>query len=262
MKLPCLVDIVNRIHSEHSLNKGGKYARSTVALLRDPKHNRYVIMHISNTNRSGIRYELSNIKQVFTKFMNEGKATIRFTEPPHDMYIKCDANPLKSFLKVLKQCITGDTKNLRLERSDLPVKNINRPIKLVIHDRKEIPPSLPKNLINLRMNGLELKKFRSDILEMKKLQSLDISNNLIASIPPEFGEFFQAAFSLCKKKSMLTIVLLNIKLVHWFSCEMVTDKQFFAFIILAFEMHSGTTDLEEMCTDILYAKVTLLPLHG
>jgi LRR-repeat protein 1 len=26
-----------------------------------------------------------NIQQCFTKFVNEGKATVRFTEPPHDV---------------------------------------------------------------------------------------------------------------------------------------------------------------------------------
>jgi LRR-repeat protein 1 len=43
-----------------------------------------------------------NIEQVFTRFVNEGKATIRFKHPPHDVCIKCDVLQLKLFLQTLK----------------------------------------------------------------------------------------------------------------------------------------------------------------
>lgn len=43
-----------------------------------------------------------NIEQVFTRFVNEGKATIRFKQPPHDVCIICDSLQLKLFLKTLK----------------------------------------------------------------------------------------------------------------------------------------------------------------
>jgi LRR-repeat protein 1 len=43
-----------------------------------------------------------NIEQVFTRFLNEGKATIRFKDPPHDMCIRCDSLQLKLFLRTLK----------------------------------------------------------------------------------------------------------------------------------------------------------------
>jgi len=44
---------------------------------------------------------------VFTKCVNEGKATIRFKEPPHDLNISCDVILLKSFLKTLKLALEG-----------------------------------------------------------------------------------------------------------------------------------------------------------
>ena len=39
---------------------------------------------------------------MFTRFVNEGKATIRFKTPPHDLCMKCDILQLKVFLKTLK----------------------------------------------------------------------------------------------------------------------------------------------------------------
>ena len=44
----------------------------------------------------------NNVEQVFTRFVNEGKATIRFKTPPHDVCIKCDSLQLKLFLRTLK----------------------------------------------------------------------------------------------------------------------------------------------------------------
>lgn len=57
-----------------------------------------------------------NIEQIFTRFVNEGKATIRFKYPPHDICIKCDSLQLKSFLQTLKLGLeeTVPTKTLKL----------------------------------------------------------------------------------------------------------------------------------------------------
>lgn len=44
---------------------------------------------------------------MFVKFVNEGKATIRFKEPEHDLAIKCDSLQLKGFLKTLKLGLDG-----------------------------------------------------------------------------------------------------------------------------------------------------------
>lgn len=43
-----------------------------------------------------------NIEQIFTRFVEEGKATVRFKNPPHDISIICDPLQLKLFLRTLK----------------------------------------------------------------------------------------------------------------------------------------------------------------
>ena len=53
---------------------------------------------------------------MFTKMINDGKSTIRFIEPPHDLCIQCDDKlQLKSFLMVIKKVMDGkDVHNLTL----------------------------------------------------------------------------------------------------------------------------------------------------
>lgn len=113
MKLQCQVEVVNRLHSTLNIRTNGKYLKSTLALGKEPKsETEYFILHFSSVNKSGLKYRVKCIKQVFVKCLNEGKATIRFEEPPHDLCIKCEAIQLKCFMRLLKQCITGEAKDL------------------------------------------------------------------------------------------------------------------------------------------------------
>lgn len=43
-----------------------------------------------------------NIEAVFTKFVSEGKFTIRFKEPAHDLCVKADPVLAKTFLQTCK----------------------------------------------------------------------------------------------------------------------------------------------------------------
>lgn len=47
-----------------------------------------------------------NIEAVFTKFVSEGKFTIRFKMPEHDLCVKTDPVLAKSFLHICKHYIT------------------------------------------------------------------------------------------------------------------------------------------------------------
>jgi LRR-repeat protein 1 len=48
---------------------------------------------------------IDNIDKVFTRFVADGKATIRLKNPPNDLIIKCCPKDLKLFLQVLKVCL-------------------------------------------------------------------------------------------------------------------------------------------------------------
>ncbi|XP_049871659.1 leucine-rich repeat protein 1 [Pectinophora gossypiella] len=191
MKLQCQVEVINRVHSSLNIRSNGKYLKSTLALGREPKNeNEYFILHFSSVNRTGVKYKVKSLKQAFVKCLNEGKATLRFEDPPHDLCIKCEAIQLKCFMKLLKQCITGDTKGLRLsDLSNISVTSKDiAPTKMVIRDRSEFPSKgLPRTLESLTLAGLKLCNFRRDVLLLRHLSVLDLSNNEIEKIPAEFG---------------------------------------------------------------------------
>lgn len=116
MKLLCDVIVINRQLS--NLNVGNaprRPLRSTLAFGKEIKDkNAYFILHFNSVNKSGFRYKVNgNIEQVFTKFCNEGKATIRFKNPPNDLCIKSEESQLKSFLNVLKLALEGNTETLK-----------------------------------------------------------------------------------------------------------------------------------------------------
>ncbi|XP_030020103.2 LOW QUALITY PROTEIN: leucine-rich repeat protein 1 [Manduca sexta] len=191
MKLQCLVEVINRLHNNLNIRSNGKHLKSTLALGKEPKcETEYFIIHFSSVNKSGVKYRIKAIKQVFVKCINEGKATIRFEEPPHDLCIKSEVLQLKCFMKLLKSCIVGDTKNLKISslcNLSVTAKD-NAPKKLIIHDRSEFPTNgLPRTLETLYISGLKLCNFRREILLLKQLVVLDLSNNEIEKLPPEFG---------------------------------------------------------------------------
>ncbi|KAF2349893.1 hypothetical protein FHG87_019349 [Trinorchestia longiramus] len=60
------------------------------------------------SNRHGSKYKIvKNIDGVFTKFVSEGKFTIRLKEPKQDLIVKTDAVQAKSFLQLPEVSIKG-----------------------------------------------------------------------------------------------------------------------------------------------------------
>ncbi|CAH0687807.1 unnamed protein product [Spodoptera exigua] len=190
MKLHCQIEVINRLHSSLNIRSSGKYLKSTLALIKEPKNEtEYSLLLFSTVNKTGTKYRVKSVKQMFVKFINEGKATIRFEEPPHDLCIKCEHIQLKCFVKLLRSCITGDTKTIHLAKlSSVAVTHKETPTKLVIRDRSGFPiKGFPRTLENLSISGLNICNFRRDILLLKQLVVLDLSNNAIVAIPPELG---------------------------------------------------------------------------
>ncbi|XP_026750029.2 leucine-rich repeat protein 1 [Galleria mellonella] len=191
MKLICQIFIINRLYSNLNIRCNGKYLKSTLALGQDPIiKNEYFLIHFSSVNKTGTKYRVKNIKQVFVKYLSEGKATLRFEEPPHDLCIKGETIQLKCFMRLLKSCVSGDTKERHLPNlSNISVTTKESvPTKLIINDRSEFPSKgLPRTLETLHIVGLKLCNFRREILLLKHLVVLDLSNNEIETIPAEFG---------------------------------------------------------------------------
>ncbi|VVD02400.1 unnamed protein product [Leptidea sinapis] len=191
MKLTCKVEVVNRLHSNLNIKSNGKYIKSTLAVGKEPKgETEYFLLHFSTANKSGTKYRVKFIKQVFVKFINEGKITIRFEDPPHDLCVQCEVVQLKCFLNILKSCITGKAKDVKVSNlSSISVTAIdNAPTKLVIRSRADFTTKgFPRTLETLHIVGIGLCNFRREILSLILLTVLDLSNNEIEKIPYEFA---------------------------------------------------------------------------
>ncbi|XP_075803880.1 leucine-rich repeat protein 1 isoform X3 [Microtus pennsylvanicus] len=89
MRLPCEVEVLSRHLPVLGLKSRGKGVRAVVSLCQAPhaeSGGRACLLVSTMKDKRGTRYELKeNIEQLFNKFVDEGKATVRLKEPPVDI---------------------------------------------------------------------------------------------------------------------------------------------------------------------------------
>ncbi|PNF40776.1 Leucine-rich repeat protein 1 [Cryptotermes secundus] len=194
MKIVGHIEIHNRSLSSLNIPGKGRSQWSSLAIGKQPgTEAELFIVHQSAQNKLGTKYKVKkNIEQIFTRFVNEGKATIRFKYPPHDICIKCDSLQLKPFLQTLKLGLeeTVPTKTLKL--SNITCTSKVPPIpktKLVVLSKAAYPAleGFPRTLQILKINYAEQKRFDTKILRLQKLKVLDLSHNDLTSLPEELG---------------------------------------------------------------------------
>ncbi|XP_037690893.1 leucine-rich repeat protein 1 isoform X4 [Choloepus didactylus] len=106
MKLHCEVEVICRQLPALGLRNRGRGVRAVLSLCQQTPRSqprprvgvetggpRPACLLISTLkDKRGTRYELKeNIEQFFTKFVDEGKATVRLKEPPVDIYLSKDS---------------------------------------------------------------------------------------------------------------------------------------------------------------------------
>ncbi|XP_031847023.1 leucine-rich repeat 47 [Nomia melanderi] len=191
MKLNCTIEVNNRVSSTNIVRR--KSQRSILAIGRHTvKNNDLYILWQTLQNKQGVKYKIdSNIDKIFIKFINEGKATIRLIEPPHDLIIQADIIQLKSFIHVLKLGMSKQIDPSILTVSNLNPKSISSvpKIKVVINKSSEYPTleGFPRTTEELHLVGLNRKSFDRQILRLQSLRILNLSNNQISSVPKELG---------------------------------------------------------------------------
>lgn len=191
MKLHCNIEINNRLSTTNVVRR--KSQRSILAIGRQTiKNTEIYIFWQTLQNKQGTKYKIdNNIDKIFTKFIDEGKATIRFIDPPHDLIIQSDTIQLKSFIHTLKLGITK-----KINPSILTISNLNPKcmtfvpkIKVTINKSSEYPTleGFPRTTEELYLIGLNRKSFDRQILKLQSLRILNLSNNQISSLPKELG---------------------------------------------------------------------------
>ncbi|XP_015609820.1 leucine-rich repeat protein 1 [Cephus cinctus] len=193
MKLMCTVEVSNRLLSSTNIPWKRKGQRSCLGIGRNSlKDDELYIFLQTPQNRQGVKYKVDhNIEKVFTKFINDGKATIRIIEPPHDLIITGDAVQLKSFLHVLKLGVYNKPQLDVLSISNLKPKSLTAgpKTKVTIRKKSEYPvlQGFPRTTEELCIIGLERKSFDRQILRLQRLRVLNLTENQITSLPKEMG---------------------------------------------------------------------------
>ncbi|XP_035212009.1 leucine-rich repeat protein 1-like isoform X1 [Stegodyphus dumicola] len=198
MKITCGVEIANRSNPSVSARNKCKYTVATLALCHKSKQKEFqsdkdvYLILCTHSNPRGAKYKIyNNVEKLFTKFVNDGKATLRFKEPPHDIIInKADPLQLKGFLHGVGLTIVGQGTG-RIHLSPAPTK-VDRPKrKLSITRRSDYPLKTPfsNSLTWLQVQNCSLRKIEQRILNMRNLQVLDLTHNKIKELPLALSEF-------------------------------------------------------------------------
>lgn len=193
MKIICETTVVNRLYPQAK----NRTQKSTVAIGTHPpnkENTEFFILVFTAQNKTGTRLKIKeNIQKVFTKCLNEGKVTISFKIPEHDLQIKCDPIQLKAFMNCLKLALQGKTTNENGQSVISHVTKVTKhdPVKtkLVIHSRKDYPiRGLPRTLTHLEMSEMKFCRVDNQVYLLKNLTHLDLNTNIIEKIPTQLGD--------------------------------------------------------------------------
>lgn len=126
---------------------------------------------------------------MFTRFISDGKATIRLLEPHHDLIIHGNAIQLKSFLHMLKAIISEKIRPQHISNIESKIMPVIPKTKIVIKKNSEYPvlQGFPRTTEQLNLCGLTRKHFDERILQLQSLRMLNLSNNLLHCLPTELG---------------------------------------------------------------------------
>ncbi|XP_059815414.1 leucine-rich repeat protein 1 isoform X2 [Hypanus sabinus] len=201
MKLQCEVEVINRMLPTFGMRNRGKGNRAVLSIGkqndRGIKNNSATIHLLICTikDKSGCKYKLKeNIEQFFTKFVEEGKATIRLKEPAVDVCLnKADVNNLRNFLSALRLAHRGSEIDSISLSNLTPVKTseVEKPkTKMVITSRKDYPitTNFPYSLEFLQVSFCKLARVDMRMLCLRRLRKLDLSNNHIRKLPATIGD--------------------------------------------------------------------------
>lgn len=212
MKIICEAKIVHRGPQPVSEFKSSKL-KSTLAIGHYPpnkENSDIVLMVFSSANKNGLRYKIkNNIEKVFLKFVNDGKCTLSFCIPSHDVQITCDPVQLKCFLRVIKLVLCDKKAELnkiglsKLISAKSAISKLPKPSpsqKVVIKSQSEIRTALFPKVHELQMKSLKLLFFPQEILMCEYLSLLNLSENSIFYLPKELGELKLSEFILADNK--------------------------------------------------------------
>ncbi|XP_076633520.1 leucine-rich repeat 47 [Colletes latitarsis] len=196
MKLYCNVAINNRQSSTNVMSR--KSQRSILILGKQTVNSNELCLLLQTLHsEQTTTYKIdNNINKIYTRFIDEGKATIRLIEPSHDLIIKSDRIQLKYFIGSLRHLknlkpsyITIFNSSSNKERRGSSIQSSIPKTKVVINKPSQYPvlEGFPRTTEELYLVGLNRTSFDRQVLKLQSLRILNLSNNQISSLPKELG---------------------------------------------------------------------------
>ncbi|CAM9829640.1 unnamed protein product [Lampetra fluviatilis] len=152
-------------------------------------HGQLWLMVCSSKDKAGSRYKLKgNIEQLFTKFVDEGKATVRLKEPPVDLCLsKASTVGLKGFLSALRLAHQDHNVSSMHISSLAPARSsdVEKPREhMTVLSRANYPlvAGFPISLQRLQVSNCRLSRVDSRMLSLRHLCRLDLSHNHVREL--------------------------------------------------------------------------------
>jgi LRR-repeat protein 1 len=102
MQLNCKVNVVNRLLPSAGQSGPSRLVWSNVTLTE----NKASVIELSlatSRNKTGMKYKVTNnIEQIFSKFVSQGKLTLRFRQPAHDLCLSGEVRHMEKILAIIK----------------------------------------------------------------------------------------------------------------------------------------------------------------
>ncbi|XP_018011273.1 leucine-rich repeat and death domain-containing protein 1 isoform X2 [Hyalella azteca] len=188
MRINCEVTSLHRGTAAVSCRQP-RAVRSTLSVAcAVPGNDQSVCLHLCNAaNKLGTQYKiLNNVSYLFSKFIEEGKFTIRLINPNLDLLVKTDAEQAKKFVKILSLCVRGKVpKNLSSVEA-IRTRDLTKPeVSLNITSQQDYPvkTAFPAHLQQLIVTECKLNRVEGRILRLRRLEILNLSDNLIVEVP-------------------------------------------------------------------------------
>lgn len=206
MRILCDITVLNNNQPQASV----KHTKTTLAISLHPPNKEnselYLIIFTNkNKHQSSQKYRIQdNLTKVFSRFADEGKLTLVFKEPNQSLQIRTDPMQLKAFLSTLKLALNcSKEERNKIGLSSVAVTAIAtkaHPVtKLTILNRSEFPTKgLPRTLTQLNINGIGRCRIDMQIVYLKHLQVLNVSDNLITKVPKPIGDLNLRELNLSK----------------------------------------------------------------
>jgi len=199
MRIKCSVDVHNRACTVAGVATSCKPMHSQVSIGKKPGSSKELFIMIATTkDLNGRKFGLNgNVLRVFTKCLQDGKATIQLKDPPFDIRLsKADIHQLKTFLLTLKSAHEGK----ELDKSQVSMlapsstKAVEKPTeRLCILNKKDYPltTGFPSSLTTLEIRCCKLSRVDRRIMALQHLRCLDLSDNALRQLPQECGKLTQ-----------------------------------------------------------------------